>query len=429
MARSKPRFDAAASITNELIEIIDRGVLPWRKPWTVGGSSVPLRQNGEPYQGINNFLLTMRTMMAGYTSPYWMTLRQANELKAKVIKGSKSSVVVYYGTTERDQKAAGDEDKADTDDTKAIPFMKSYRVFNADQIEGLDARFHPEPPDTQEYPERAPIPHMQAFFEAIGATVSFSGREACYVPALDKIYLPPTEVFENPLNFYAVCRRHYAYYRCETRGCEAKSKSIPRAKMENAFAEIMEGLQPARGLFELAKAMLRDAWEMKLTVAHGEKDELQSQLKDVERQIESLLDRIVDATSASVVSAYEARIEKLERQKIVLAERIEKSLPPKGRLEDCIELALRFLSNPWNLYKNGDFTMRQTVLRLVFAEPLKYDQNGVYGTPELSFPFRYLEGFSGSKSEMVPQGRIELPTSPLPRVRSTTELLRRTVGG
>ncbi len=26
---------------------------------------------------------------------------------------------------------------------------------------------------------------------------------------------------------------------------------------------------------------------------------------------------------------------------------------------------------------------------------------------------------------MVPQGRIELPTSPLPRVRSTTELLRR----
>ena len=27
---------------------------------------------------------------------------------------------------------------------------------------------------------------------------------------------------------------------------------------------------------------------------------------------------------------------------------------------------------------------------------------------------------------MVPQGRIELPTSPLPRVRSTTELLRPT---
>ena len=30
---------------------------------------------------------------------------------------------------------------------------------------------------------------------------------------------------------------------------------------------------------------------------------------------------------------------------------------------------------------------------------------------------------------MVPQGRIELPTSPLPRVRSTTELLRRRACG
>ncbi|NNF72268.1 MAG: DUF1738 domain-containing protein [Rhodobacteraceae bacterium] len=204
MAISKRKFDAAASITNELIGIIDQGVLPWRKPWQVGGGSVPLRQNGEPYQGINNFLLTMRTKTAGYTSPYWMTLRQANELDAKVVKGSKSSVVVYYGTAERDRAEGAQEDETDTEDPKTIPFMKSYRVFNADQIEGLDARFHPEPPEALEYAERAAIPHMQAFFEAICATVSFSGREACYVPTLDKIYMPPIEVFDDPLNFYAV---------------------------------------------------------------------------------------------------------------------------------------------------------------------------------------------------------------------------------
>ena len=205
MAQStKPKFDAAASITNELIDIIDRGVLPWRKPWDVGGSSVPLRQNDEPYQGVNNFLLTMRTMMAGYSSPYWMTLKQANELDAKVIKGSKSSVVVYYGTAERDSEEHARDDDTQEDDAKRIPFMKSYRVFNADQIEGLDARFHPAPPDAQDYPERAPIPHMQAFFEAIDAIVSFAGRDACYMATLDKIYIPPIELFENPLNFYAV---------------------------------------------------------------------------------------------------------------------------------------------------------------------------------------------------------------------------------
>lgn len=118
----------------------------------------------------------------------------------------------------------------------------------------------------------------------------------------------------------------------------------------------------------------------------------------------------------------EARIEKLERQKIVLAERVETTVPPKGRLEDCIELALNFLSNPWNIYKNGDFAMRQTVLRLVFAEPLIYGQNGAYGTPEFSFPFKYLRGLSGAKSGMVLPERFELSTSPLPRECSTPEL-------
>ena len=122
MAKSpKPRFDAAASITDELIGIIDRGVLPWRKPWCVGGSSRPLRQSGEPYQGINNFLLTMRTIMAGYTSPYWMTLRQANALEAKIIKGSRSSVVVYYGTTERNRTEGAPDDETETDDPRTFP--------------------------------------------------------------------------------------------------------------------------------------------------------------------------------------------------------------------------------------------------------------------------------------------------------------------
>ena len=35
------KFDASEAITNELIQIIERGVLPWRQPWTAGGSTPP----------------------------------------------------------------------------------------------------------------------------------------------------------------------------------------------------------------------------------------------------------------------------------------------------------------------------------------------------------------------------------------------------
>lgn len=149
--------------------------------------------------------------------------------------------------------------------------------------------------------------------------------------------------------------RHYAYYRCETRGCVAKSKSVPRGKMEDGFAEILKTLQPTKGLFDLAKAMLRDAWDMRLQAAQSAKDEWQRQLSEVGNQIDGLLDRIVDATNASVIRAYEQRIANLERERLVLAERVTQSVPHKGRLEDCIELTLTFLSNPCNIYEKRQF--------------------------------------------------------------------------
>ncbi len=207
MARSRtPKFDASEAITNEIIRIIERGVLPWRKPWTAGGSSRPLRVGGEPYQGVNNFLLAMRTVMAGHSSPFWMTLPQANALGAKVRKGEKSSVVVYYGQSRRQGEGdeARDDGEADGDEARVFRFQKSYRVFNACQIEGLPDSFHPEPDPVPEHPPAEPIPHMQAFFDAIDITTVFTGSDAYYLPPVDKVYMPPITRFQNSPNFYGV---------------------------------------------------------------------------------------------------------------------------------------------------------------------------------------------------------------------------------
>ena len=195
--------------------------------------------------------------------------------------------------------------------------------------------------------------------------------------------------------------RHYAYYRCQTRNCENKGKSVAAAKAEEGFLRILKGMQPVKELFDLATAMLKDAWGMRLALALNEKEALKNQLADINAKLEDMLDRIVEANSASVIAAYESRIDKLEKDKLILRERIAKTVPEKGRLEDCIELSLKFLSSPWNLWKSGDFATRQTVLRLAFADPLILGRNGVYETPNFAFPFKYLGKFSEQKSEMV----------------------------
>jgi site-specific DNA recombinase len=215
---------------------------------------------------------------------------------------------------------------------------------------------------------------------------------------------------------------YYAYYRCMTRGCVAKNKSVPAARMEEAFADIMQKAQPAAELIDLTKTLLHDAWNQRFFEAERGQDEVKKQLADIERTTQGLLDRIIEATSPSVIGLYEKRIEQLERDKVVLKERALKTELPQERFEDCMELAIGFVSNPWNSYQNGGFPQRLPVLKLAFAEPLRYGLNGAYGTPKFSFPFRCLSEKSGEEIEMVLRERIELSTSPLPRECSTTEL-------
>lgn len=214
MARSRtPKFDASEVITNEIIRIIECGVLPWRKPWTAGGSSRPLRVGCEPYQGVNNFLLTMRTLMAGYSSPFWMTIPQANALGGKVRKGEKSSVVVYYGQSRKrgDDETPNEYGDAETNETRVFRFQKSYRVFNACQIEGLPVSFHPDPDPVPDHAPAKPIPHMQTFFEAIDITTVFTGAEAYYLPPVDKVFMPSITRFQDPRNFYGVWAHELAH--------------------------------------------------------------------------------------------------------------------------------------------------------------------------------------------------------------------------
>ena len=130
---------------------------------------------------------------------------QANTLGAKVRKGGKSAIVVYYGQGQKRGDRPEEADDDDSDAPRAFRFQKSYRVFNAEQIEALPDRFHPEPTALPAHAPHAPVTHMQAFFEAIDITTIFTGREAYYMPAVDKVHMPEITLFEDPRSFYGVC--------------------------------------------------------------------------------------------------------------------------------------------------------------------------------------------------------------------------------
>ncbi|WP_088636192.1 recombinase family protein, partial [Phaeobacter sp. 22II1-1F12B] len=165
--------------------------------------------------------------------------------------------------------------------------------------------------------------------------------------------------------------KKHPYYLCPTKGCTSYRKSIRREELEGDFETMLESLQPSEGVFGMVRAMFKDAWEQRLGQTQARSQSARTEIKKVEKQIDGLVDRIVETDNDRVVKAYEARIAKLEREKIKLEEFIENSGKPKHTFEELFELGLSFLASPWKIWNSGDYPLKRIVLRLAFAVNLR----------------------------------------------------------
>ena len=140
--------------------------------------------------------------------------------------------------------------------------------------------------------------------------------------------------------------------------------------------------------------MFENAWSQRTSQAQARRQELARQAAQIERQITGLLDRIVDATHASVIRAYEARVAEMEQQKLIVAETLDNLGAPARSFDELFELAMGFLANPCRLWDSGQLTLKRTVLRLAFADRIAYCRNSGLRTPKTALPFKLLDGFS-----------------------------------
>lgn len=195
-ARASARRDVAADITARILAELEVGVMPWRKPWDGArtGLALPRRATGEPYRGVNVVLLWCAAAERGYLSPYWLTFNQAMKLGAHVHKGARGETVVYYG---RGVRKRLDDAGAEIEDP--FRFLKSYIVFNADQVDGLPVRFHPAPVDASVSADSA----NEAWFEKLDIARILTRDLACYIPSRDVIGMPPIAAFDAASDYAA----------------------------------------------------------------------------------------------------------------------------------------------------------------------------------------------------------------------------------
>jgi antirestriction protein ArdC len=185
------------AVTRRIIELLEKGVVPWRQPWRV-----ELARNlvtGRPYRGINALLLTC----AVFRSPYWVTLRQANHLGGHIKRNERGSTVVFWKLLEHDTEI----DEGQTQ-TRMVPLARCYTIFNVEQCEGLDEHI---PTSTEK--QFKPVERAEAVIATIPRPpeIRHGARRACYGPAEDVVHMPAPEAFAPAEEYYSTLLHELAH--------------------------------------------------------------------------------------------------------------------------------------------------------------------------------------------------------------------------
>lgn len=179
-------MDIYAEITNRIINQLEQGVIPWRKPWVACGAAISYA-TGKPYSLLNQMLL-------GKAGEY-LTFKQVQSAGGRVCKGEKSHMVVFW-------KFLTVEDE-DTKEEKQVPLLRYYNVFHIDQCEGITAK-HIQPLAHSAEPNKEAERLISDYCARAGVMlIHQEGDKAFYRPSNDTIVLPMMSQFTETAEYYS----------------------------------------------------------------------------------------------------------------------------------------------------------------------------------------------------------------------------------
>lgn len=248
--KSTNRPSIYQTVTNRIVSSLKAGVIPWEKPWkTPRFAGGPFPRNfftGKPYRGINVMLL----WSSDYSSPFWLTFKQAQELKGHIRKGETGTPIVFYKQLPEDKKTGGDKDE----DDRAPFLLCHYTVFNVEQCDGLTLPEIEQPTNAPEIDEDElceGIVTAWANRPALHLT-STTEHRAYYRPGTDSVHMPARSRFVDAPHYYSTLFHELVHSTGRTSrlnrtfgdhfGDELYSKEELVAEMGAAFLCVIAGI-------------------------------------------------------------------------------------------------------------------------------------------------------------------------------------------
>ena len=180
-------------VTDQIISEIEKGAMPWVKPWKADSTCEKNIASKKEYNGINRLILAMMTHFKGYQSPFYGSFKQWQDLGGTVRKGEKGTKIVFY-------KPVSVEKTNDQGESENFAYscLKTYYVFNADQVDGIEIAKPEVSPRVYN-----PAPALDDRILKTGANIKHGGSSAFFSPMGDFIGMPNRDTFNDDSSYYA----------------------------------------------------------------------------------------------------------------------------------------------------------------------------------------------------------------------------------
>lgn len=180
--------DIYEMVTDRIIEQLEKGYIPWQKPWTGVHDGAYNRISNKPYSLLNQILLSKTGEYASF--------KQWAELGGHIRKGEKAEIVTFWKIQQIEE-----ENEVGEKIIKQLPLLRYYNVFHISQVEGVE-------------PKSIDLNELQPIEEAERIKTEYMKREhikilekvtdkAFYSPSLDYIQVPCKEQYQNIEEFYS----------------------------------------------------------------------------------------------------------------------------------------------------------------------------------------------------------------------------------
>ena len=178
-------MDIYAEITNRMVAEMEKGIIPWQKPWMASGAAIS-HTTGKRYSLLNQMLLGK----AGE----WLTFKQVQQEGGYVRKGEKARMCVFWKWL--------DQEDEETGEVKQIPYLRYYNVFHISQCENIRAKYQQPMPNAAAADQTAES-IITEYVRREGVTLEHrEGDAAFYQPHADRIVLPLMAQFKSTSEYY-----------------------------------------------------------------------------------------------------------------------------------------------------------------------------------------------------------------------------------